>query len=71
MIHHYRFIREQLSAPYQASRGNEQTKRDLQWIAIQAERNEVQLLYERNQISREVANALRRNIRARETAILE
>ncbi|WP_249866243.1 Na+/H+ antiporter [Paenibacillus konkukensis] len=71
VIHHYRFIREQLSAPYQASRGNKQTKRDLQWIAIQAERNEVQLLYERNQISREVANALRRNIRARETAILE
>ncbi|TDF92539.1 Na+/H+ antiporter [Paenibacillus piri] len=71
VINHYRFIRDQLSAPFPVSQGNEHIKRDLQWIAIQAERNEVQSLYEQNEITREVANGLRRNIRGREASILE
>ncbi|MCC3371549.1 Na+/H+ antiporter [Cohnella sp. REN36] len=71
VIRHYRFVRENLSSPYPTSRGDEKVKRDLQWIAIQAERDEVQCLYDRNEISREVANSLRRDIRNREASILQ
>lgn len=71
VIHHYRFLRDKCSSSYSVPQGNEQVKRDLQWIAIQAERDEVQSLYGRNEISREVANELRRNIRGREAFLLE
>jgi len=56
IINHYHFIKVKLSAPspllqsYNA--GNEEAKRDLHWKAIQAERDEVQTLYERSEINR-------------------
>lgn len=71
VLQHYRFLKEKCSAPYRVSQGNEQIKSDLQWIAIQAERDEVQSMYGRNEITREVANVLRRNIRSREAFMLE
>ncbi|MBB6669539.1 Na+/H+ antiporter [Cohnella nanjingensis] len=71
VIDHYCFIKDHCSSTYPAARGDENRKRDLQWIAIQAERDEVQSLYDRNEISREVATGLRRDIRNREATILE
>jgi len=71
VIQHYRFLKDKCSAPYHVPQGNEHIKSDLQWIAIQAERDEVQSMYGRNEITREVANELRRNIRSREAFMLE
>ncbi len=71
---HYEQLIARLTAPYsfgEPNEGDEETRRDLQWIAIQAERDEVQSLFERGEITREVANVLRRTIRNREAAILE
>ncbi|WP_274364746.1 Na+/H+ antiporter [Paenibacillus thermotolerans] len=71
VLHHYRYIRNKMSAPYPFSKLNEQAKRDLQWIALQAEREEVQSLYVRNELTREAADELRRSTRRREAFILE
>ncbi|MBP1988715.1 Na+/H+ antiporter [Paenibacillus eucommiae] len=76
IIHHYDFIKNKLSEPYHpmsrgSNEGNEEIKRDLHWIAIQAERDEVQSLYEQGEITREMASGLRRIIRDREASILE
>ncbi|GAB6991078.1 Na+/H+ antiporter [Paenibacillus pini] len=76
IVNHYHLIIERLSKPFQGrhqdqSEGNEEVRRDLHWIAIQAERDEVQRLYERSEISRDIANELRRIIRDREASILE
>ncbi|SFK96140.1 sodium/proton antiporter, CPA1 family (TC 2.A.36) [Paenibacillus sp. 1_12] len=75
VINHYHFIKDKLSKPYLSRQGNkegnEEIKRDLHWVAIQAERDEVQALYERGIITRDIANELRRIIRDREASILE
>ncbi|MFC5700299.1 Na+/H+ antiporter [Cohnella faecalis] len=46
-------------------------KKELRWTAIQAERDEVQSLFEKGEISREIAGDLRRMIRDREAAMFE
>lgn len=46
-------------------------KKEMYWVAIQAERDMVQTLYESGEISRELASGLRGTIRDRETAISE
>ncbi|MDG0811305.1 Na+/H+ antiporter [Cohnella rhizosphaerae] len=69
----YEHILSKLTTPYSFGKqpaGNEEVRRDLQWIAIQAERDEVQSLFERNEITRDVANKLRRTIRTREATLL-
>ncbi|NOU93260.1 Na+/H+ antiporter [Paenibacillus sp. LMG 31456] len=75
IINHYKHIIDRLSKPYPMlqgnNKGNEEVKRDLHWIAIQAERDEVQRLYEHGEITRDIANELRRIIRNREASILE
>lgn len=52
-------------------RALEEQKKELHWVAIQAERDEVQALYEQGGITRETANGLRRLIRDREAAMFE
>ncbi|WP_409340719.1 Na+/H+ antiporter [Paenibacillus sp. MBLB4367] len=49
----------------------DERKRELHWVAIQAERDEVQALYEHGEINREAANELRKTIREREALIFE
>lgn len=74
VMSHYEHVLHRLTGPYSFGRpleGDEETRRDLQWIAIQAERDEVQSLFERGEITRDVANKLRRAIRTREATILE
>lgn len=75
VINHYHFINDKLSESYLSLQGNkegdDEVKRDLHWVAIQAERDEVQALYERGMITRDIANELRRIIRDREASILE
>lgn len=75
IINHYHLIIDRLSKPFptrdEFNEGNEEVRRDLHWIAIQAERDEVQKLYEKGDISRDIANELRRIIRDREASILE
>ncbi|WP_420808667.1 cation:proton antiporter [Cohnella luojiensis] len=75
ILNHYQQIKERLSKPYPMAEGfnegNEEIKRDLHWIAIQAERDEVQRQYEFGEITRDIANGLRRMIRDREASILE
>jgi CPA1 family monovalent cation:H+ antiporter len=75
IINHYYLIKDKLLKPYPTTQGNnegnEEVKRDLHWIAIQAERDKVQTLYERGEITRDIANELRRIIRDREASILE
>ncbi|NIK79524.1 CPA1 family monovalent cation:H+ antiporter [Paenibacillus castaneae] len=75
IINHYHMIKNRLSKPYSRGQaefnGKEEVKRDLHWIAIQAERDEVQRLYERGEITRDIANELRRITRDREAYILE
>ncbi|MFC3799230.1 Na+/H+ antiporter [Cohnella sp. GCM10012308] len=69
----YEHMLTRLTSPYsfgKAPAGNEEVRRDLQWVAIQAERDEVQSLFERNEITRDVANKLRRTIRTREATLL-
>ncbi|MDI4649732.1 Na+/H+ antiporter [Cohnella hashimotonis] len=69
----YEHMLAKLTSPYSFGKppaGNEEVRRDLQWIAIQAERDEVQTLFERNEITRDVANKLRRTIRTREATLL-
>lgn len=69
----YEHILSKLTTPYSFGKppaGDEEVRRDLQWIAIQAERDEVQSLFERNEITRDVANKLRRTIRTREATLL-
>lgn len=72
---HYHAVADRLSEPHPMLRdhneGNEEVKRDLHWIAIQAERDEVQSLYEQGEITRDIATELRRIIRNREASILE
>ncbi|MNW16654.1 hypothetical protein D3C71_2155690 [compost metagenome] len=71
---HYESVLARLTSPYSFGKpleGDEEVRRDLQWIAIQAERDEVQSLFERSEITRDVANKLRRKIRTREATILE
>ncbi|AZN40786.1 Na+/H+ antiporter [Paenibacillus albus] len=46
-------------------------KKEMYWVAIQAERDMVQTLYESGEITRELASGLRGTIRDRETAISE
>ncbi|MFX3632791.1 MAG: Na+/H+ antiporter [Candidatus Pristimantibacillus sp.] len=71
VIKHYRYLKNKFSTPYPVSEGDEEIKRDLHWIAIQAERDEVQDLYEQDAVTREIATILRRHIRDREASILE
>ncbi|MFC0334076.1 Na+/H+ antiporter [Paenibacillus sepulcri] len=76
IINHYHFLKERLSKPYPGMEqtdheGNEDVRLELHWIAVQAERDEVQALYERGEITRDIANGLRRIIRDREASILE
>ncbi|WP_308634068.1 Na+/H+ antiporter [Paenibacillus silvisoli] len=69
----YEHVLAKLTSPYSFGKpleGDEEVRRDLQWIAIQAERDEVQTLFERGEITRDVANKLRRTIRTREATIL-
>ncbi|SFB51879.1 monovalent cation:H+ antiporter, CPA1 family [Cohnella sp. OV330] len=69
----YEHMLAKLTSPYSFGKppaGDEEVRRDLQWIAIQAERDEVQSLFERNEITRDVANKLRRTIRTREATLL-
>ncbi|CAI6061370.1 Na+/H+ antiporter [Cohnella sp. JJ-181] len=73
VIGQYEHLLSRLTAPYSFGKppeGDEEVRRDLQWIAIQAERDEVQSLFERNEITRDVANKLRRTIRTREATLL-
>ncbi|MBW7457759.1 hypothetical protein K0U00_27330, partial [Paenibacillus sepulcri] len=68
--------KERLTKPYPGMEqtdheGNEDVRLELHWIAVQAERDEVQALYERGEITRDIANGLRRIIRDREASILE
>lgn len=49
----------------------DERKKELHWIAVQAERDEVQALYEKGAISRETAGKLRGMIREREAAMFE
>ncbi|REE94348.1 sodium/proton antiporter (CPA1 family) [Paenibacillus taihuensis] len=46
-------------------------KKEMYWVAIQAERDMVQTMYESGEITRELASDLRGTIRDRETAISE
>ncbi|ANY66081.1 Na+/H+ antiporter [Paenibacillus sp. BIHB 4019] len=73
LISHYHFIKEKLQKPRSPKKdgGDADVQRDLHWVAIQAERVEVQSLYERGEINREIANKLRQFIRNREASILE
>lgn len=75
VVAHYEQIRDKLRQPVLYRRGerklNQEVKRDLHWLAIQAERDEVQALYERGDITRDIANELRRSLRSREASILE
>ncbi|MBO9610323.1 MAG: Na+/H+ antiporter [Paenibacillaceae bacterium] len=75
VIEHYVQVRDKLREPtlYRRSEQklNQEVKRDLHWLAIQAERDEVQALYERGDITREIANELRRSLRGREASVLE
>ncbi|SFD82477.1 monovalent cation:H+ antiporter, CPA1 family [Paenibacillus catalpae] len=48
-----------------------EARKELHWVAIQAERDEVQSLYEKGTIDRELASTLRRHIRDREAAMYE
>ncbi|CAM3250303.1 Na+/H+ antiporter [Paenibacillus lupini] len=48
-----------------------EARKELHWVAIQAEREEVQVLYEKGTIDRELAALLRRHIRDREAAMYE
>lgn len=48
-----------------------EARKEMHWIAIQAERDEVQTLYEKGSIDRELASNLRRHIRDREAAMYE
>ncbi|MCM3628566.1 Na+/H+ antiporter [Paenibacillus glycanilyticus] len=48
-----------------------EARKELHWSAIQAERDEVQSLYEKGTIDRELASILRRHIRDREAAMYE
>lgn len=49
----------------------EERKKELHWIAVQAERDEVQTLYEQGEITRQTAAELRRLISEREAAMFE
>jgi CPA1 family monovalent cation:H+ antiporter len=49
----------------------DERKKELHWVAVQAERDEVQALYEKGAISRETAGKLRGIIREREAAMFE
>ncbi|MDF2725365.1 MAG: Na+/H+ antiporter [Paenibacillus sp.] len=75
VISHYNHILQRLSAPFPFNRqedaGDDGVRVDLQWIALQAERDEVQSLFERGQITRDIANQLKRTIRNREAAVLD
>ncbi|MFD0669933.1 Na+/H+ antiporter [Cohnella sp. GCM10027633] len=74
VMSHYEHVLTRLTSPYSFGKpleGDEEVRRDLQWIAIQAERDEVQTLFERGEITRDIANKLRRMIRTREATILE
>lgn len=73
LISHYHFIKEKLQKPISPKKngGDADVQRDLHWVAIQAERVEVQTLYERGEINRDLANKLRQFIRNREASILE
>ncbi|KQX68085.1 Na+/H+ antiporter [Paenibacillus sp. Root444D2] len=46
-------------------------RRELHWIAIQAERDAVQVFFERGDITRDIASLLRRIIRNREASLYE
>ncbi|GLX67891.1 Na+/H+ antiporter [Paenibacillus glycanilyticus] len=48
-----------------------EARKELHWRAIQAEREEVQSLYEKGSIDREMASTLRRHIRDREASMYE
>jgi monovalent cation/hydrogen antiporter len=75
VLEHYRHVLERLNRMSAASRrhdgGFTEQKKELHWVAIQAERNEVQTLFERGEISRVLAGELRRMIRDREAAMFE
>ncbi|GAA3402438.1 Na+/H+ antiporter [Paenibacillus hodogayensis] len=49
----------------------EEQKKELHWVGIQAERDEVQSLYEQGEITREMAGKLRGFIREREASTFE
>lgn len=49
----------------------ESRKKELHWIAIQAERDKVQSMYEKGEITRETAAKLRKMIREREALMFE
>jgi CPA1 family monovalent cation:H+ antiporter len=72
---HYNQLIERLKGLSPAARRNDaqvdEQKKELYWLAIQAERNEAQALYEQGEINREMLNRLRRTISEREAAMLE
>ncbi|GGD77573.1 Na+/H+ antiporter [Paenibacillus nasutitermitis] len=76
IIRHYRYLGDHLSK-LDAARTkdvreiNREVRLELHWIALQAERDEVQSLYERGDITRDMANELRRVVRDREASLLE
>ncbi|TVY11844.1 Na+/H+ antiporter [Paenibacillus cremeus] len=49
----------------------DESRKELHWIAVQAERDEVQQLYEQGTIDRALAGELRRTIRDREASMYE
>ncbi|WP_261807699.1 hypothetical protein [Paenibacillus sp. N3.4] len=49
----------------------DESRRELHWVAVQAEREAVQGLYEQGEISREAASRFRANIRNREATLYE
>lgn len=74
VISHYQRLLDRVSQINSAAAESEFTaeqKKELHWLAIQAERNAVQSLYEKGEIPREIANGLRKLIREREAYMLE
>lgn len=75
VIDHYREVLERFNRVSAVARRNDRAfheqRKELHGSAIQAERNAVQAMYERGELSRETAGELRRRIKAREAVLLE
>ncbi|WP_127586318.1 Na+/H+ antiporter [Paenibacillus koleovorans] len=75
VLDHYRHMLDRLRRFTLGSQRRDQEfvehRRELHWIAVQAERDAVQKLFEQGDISRELAAILRRMIRNREASQIE
>lgn len=75
VISYYSHVLDRLARFPRAVRSHDkrfdERKKELHWVAVQAERDEVQALYEKGVITREAAGRLRGIIREREASMFE